>query len=98
MAKKVEDADKALIEAKAQLKAAEQEVERLSQEYLAKVDVILKEARSRVSEAERVKYETIKAFNEEYGPYVSTVTDERAVQDMINSIFSMERPLFRWFF
>ena len=93
LADKVAEADKQLAEAEAQLKAAEAEVEKISQEYLAKVDAILKDAQTRVSDAEKARFKAISDFNAEFGVYSTTITGEKAAHEFDRAIDSLQRRL-----
>ena len=98
LAANVEKADKVLAEARANLEVANQKAEKLSKEYLKSIEDLLNPARKAVNDAQAAKYEAIREFNEEYGPYKVSYTGDKAAQEMINTIRDMNRIFKRFWF
>ena len=81
LADAVEKSDEALKEAYALYDVAKERVQKLSSDYLREVDSIMKEAKSRVEEAEINKYNAIKDFNDKYGVYKTSYTGAKAAEE-----------------
>lgn len=94
LADDVEKSDEALKEARELYDIAEQQVQELSKEYLAKVDDIMKEAKDRLKKAETDRYNAIKAFNDSYGVYRVTYTGTKAAEDLKRTLKEMCNPSF----
>ena len=86
LASAVESADEKVKQAYADYETAKAKVEELSKKYLEEINAILDPAQEAVKEAERLRYEAVRNFNDNYGAYKVTVTGSRAAEDMIKAI------------
>lgn len=89
LAADVEAADEAVKEAYANYETAKVKAEELSKKYLAEVNEILEPAQKAVKDAERVRYEAIKKFNDNFGAYQVTYTGARAADEMMKAFNNM---------
>lgn len=98
LAAAVEAADEQVKQAYADYETAKVKVEELSKKYLDEINSLLDPAQKAVKEAERLRYEAIRNFNDSYGAYQVTYTGARAADEMmkaINNINSRASKLFR---
>ena len=86
LAAEVETADEKVKEAYVNYEAAKVKVQELSQKYLAEVNNILEPAKKAVKDAEKVRYEAIRRFNDSYGAYQVTYTGARAADEMMKAM------------
>ena len=86
LAAEVEAADEAVKEAYVNYESAKVKAEELSKKYLAEVNAILEPAKKAVKDAEKVRYEAIRKFNDSYGAYQVTYTGARAADEMMKAI------------
>lgn len=89
LAAAVETAEEAVKEAYVNYESAKVKVEELSKKYLAEVNAILEPAQKAVKDAEKVRYEAIRKFNDSYGAYQVTYTGARAADEMMKAISYM---------
>lgn len=85
LAKAVEDADKALDSAYEAFESAKKKVAELQKEYDAKVDAIMTPTRELITECIRNRAETIRQFNDKFGPYTTTYIGNKAVNEMFKA-------------
>lgn len=98
LANEVELADERVKKAYADYETAKAKAEELSKKYLEEVNAILDPAQKEVKEAERLRYEAIRNFNDSYGAYQVTYTGAKAADEMmkaINNINSRANKIFR---
>lgn len=86
LATAVEAADEKVKQAYADYETAKGKAEELSKKYLEEIDAILKPAQKAVKEAERLRYEAIRNFNDSYGAYQVTYTGAKAADEMMKAI------------
>lgn len=89
LANEVEAADAKVKEAYANYEAAKTKAEEISKKYLAELNSILEPAEVAVKEAEKVRYEAIRKFNDSYGAYQVTYTGARAADELTKAIKSI---------
>ena len=103
LAAAVEAADELVKKCYADYDQAQLKVEELSKSYLAEIDKILGDAKKAVKDAERARYDAIRKFNDTYGAYQVTYTGDKAADELlkaIRSINSTAHNIFRdsfWF-
>lgn len=85
LAKNIEDADKAIDEAYAELDRAKEAVQELQKEYDAKVDAILNPARENLQKCLTNRRDAIRAFNDKFGVYTTTYRGNDAVNEWIKT-------------
>lgn len=98
LATAVETADEKLKQAYADYETAKAKAEELSKKYLEEINALLDPAQKVVKEAERLRYEAIRNFNDSYGAYQVTYTGAKAADEMmkaINNINSKASKIFR---
>lgn len=98
LATAVETADEKLKQAYADYETAKAKAEELSKKYLEEINALLDPAQKAVKEAERLRYEAIRNFNDSYGAYQVTYTGAKAADEMmkaINNINSKASKIFR---
>lgn len=98
LATAVEAAEERVKQAYADYETARGKAEELSKKYLEEINAILDPAQKSVKEAERLRYEAIRNFNDSYGAYQVTYTGAKAADEMmkaINNINSRASKLFR---
>ena len=98
LAAEVEAAEEKVKQAYADYDTAKVQAEELSKKYLEEVNAILEPAQKAVKEAERLRYEAIRNFNESYGAYQVTYTGAKAADEMmkaISNINSRANKIFR---
>lgn len=69
------------------VKLADKEVEKAESDYadvVVKTNKMLKDARTKVHEARKNSCNTIRAFNDKYGPYTEVYTGEKAKKEFEN--------------
>lgn len=82
LANAVSKADDAVAKAYSEYEIAKQEVRKILEESNTRMEKILGPAKSAVTKAENVRFEAIKAYNREFGPYQSVYTGERAEKEL----------------
>ena len=98
LATAVEAAEERVKQAYADYETARGKAEELSKKYLEEINAILDPAQKAVKEAERLRYEAIRNFNDSYGAYQVTYTGAKAADEMmkaINNINSRANKIFR---
>ena len=98
LATAVEAAEERVKQAYADYETARGKAEELSKKYLEEINAILDPAQKSVKEAERLRYEAIRNFNDSYGAYQVTYTGAKAADEMmkaINNINSRANKIFR---
>ena len=98
LATAVEAADERVKQAYADYETAKAKAEELSKKYLEEINAILDPAQKAVKEAERLRYEAIRNFNDSYGAYQVTYTGAKAADEMmkaISNINSRANKIFR---
>lgn len=98
LATAVETADEKVRQAYADYETAKAKAEELSKKYLEEINALLDPAQKAVKEAERLRYEAIRNFNDSYGAYQVTYTGARAADEMmkaINNINARASKIFR---
>ena len=98
LATAVEAAEERVKQAYADYETARGKAEELSKKYLEEINAILDPAQKTVKEAERLRYEAIRNFNDSYGAYQVTYTGAKAADEMmkaINNINSRANKIFR---
>ena len=98
LASAVEAADERVKQAYADYETAKGKAEELSKKYLEEFNALLDPAQKAVKEAERLRYEAIRNFNDSYGAYQVTYTGAKAADDMmkaISNINSRANKIFR---
>lgn len=98
LANEVEIADERVKQAYADYETAKSKAKELSKKYLEEINSILDPAQKAVKEAERLRYEAIRKFNDSYGAYQVTYTGAKAADEMmkaISNINSRANTLFR---
>ena len=80
LAAEVEKASEKLKETEEALEAAENEVKILTEEYSKKIADILKPAKEAVTEATKSRYDAIRNFNKEFGPYTTVLSSSDAYE------------------
>ena len=102
LANNVEQAEQALKDAYKEYDIVKVEIERLSKEYLAKVDELTKPAQEKIKQAEANKYQAISEFNKYYGGYQTIYTGARAAEELLRALNMFDRrapdSLFKLFF
>ena len=86
LATAVEEADEKVKQAYADYETAKVKAEELSKKFLEEINAILDPAQKAVKEAERMRYEAIRNFNDSYGAYQVTYTGARAADEMMKAI------------
>lgn len=86
LAKAIEEADKAIDEANKLYDVAQDEAAKILEESNKQVTDILEAARGKVAEAHKQKLEAVRAFNEKFGAYTTTVTGQKAVDEFRRSV------------
>lgn len=99
MASKIEEANIKLKEANENYKLARNKAAEILEKSNKEVEVILDEAKEVVRKAEQAKLEAVRAFNEKYGAYTTTVTGEQATEEFNKAISKLATDFnpFRWF-
>ena len=99
MAGKIEEANIKLKEANENYKLARNKAAEILEKSNKEVELILDEAKEVVRKAEQTKLEAVRAFNEKYGAYTTTVTGEQATEEFNKAISKLAADfnLFRWF-
>ena len=99
MAGKIEEANIKLKEANENYKLARNKAAEILEKSNKEVEVILDEAKEVVRKAEQTKLEAVRAFNEKYGAYTTTVTGEQATEEFNKAISKLAADFnpFRWF-
>lgn len=98
LASAVEAADERVKQAYADYETAKGKAEELSKKYLEEINALLDPAQKAVKEAERLRYEAIRNFNDSYGAYQVTYTGAKAADEMmkaISNINSRANKMFR---
>lgn len=98
LATAVEAADEQVKQAYADYETAKTKAEELSKKYLEELNAILDPAQKAVKEAELLRYQAIRNFNDSYGAYQVTYTGAKAADDMmkaISNINSRANKIFR---
>ena len=98
LATAVETADEKVKQAYADYETAKAKAEELSKKYLEEINALLDPAQKAVKEAERLRYEAIRNFNDSYGAYQVTYTGAKAADEMmkaINNINARANKIFR---
>ena len=98
LAAAVEAADEKVKQAYADYETARGKAEELSKKYLEEINALLDPAQKAVKEAERLRYEAIRNFNDSYGAYQVTYTGAKAADEMmkaISNINSRANKIFR---
>lgn len=85
LAKDIEEADKAIDEAYAELDKANEAVQELRKEYDAKVDAIMNPARENLQKCLTNRRDAIRAFNDKFGVYTTTYRGSDAVNEWIKT-------------
>lgn len=85
LAKDIEEADKAIDEAYAELDKANEAVQELRKEYDAKVDAIMNPARENLQKCLTNRRDAIRAFNDKFGVYTTTYRGSDAVDEWIKT-------------
>ena len=91
----METADQNVKEAYVNYEAAKAKVEELSKKYLEEVNNILEPAKSAVKDAEQLRYEAIRRFNDSYGAYQVTYTGAKAADELMKAISNINSKAFR---
>ena len=86
LASAVEAADEKVKQAYADYETAKAKAEDLSKKYVEEINDLLDPAQKAVKEAERLRYEAIRNFNDSYGAYQVTYTGAKAADEMIKAI------------
>lgn len=86
LASAVEAADERVKQAYADYETAKGKAEELSKKYLEEINALLDPAQKAVKEAERLRYEAIRNFNDSYGAYQVTYTGAKAADEMMKAI------------
>lgn len=86
LAKAIEEADKKLVEANELYEVAKKQAAELIEKSNKEVSEILDKAEKTVTEAEVTKFNAIKAFNDKFGAYVTTISDEKAANEFNRSV------------
>lgn len=99
MAGKIEEADKKLKEANESYKLAKNKAAEILEKSNKEVETILEEAREVVRQAEKDRLEAVRAFNEKYGAYTTTLTGEKATEEFNKAISKLTDDFnpFKWF-
>lgn len=97
LANEVEAADAKVKQAYANYEAAKAKAEEMSKKYLAELNAILEPAEIAVKEAENVRYEAIRKFNDSYGAYHVTYTGARAADELMKAMSQLNAPTNKWF-
>ena len=85
LAKDIEEADKAIDEAYAELDKANEAVQELKKEYDAKADAIMNPARENLQKCLTNRRDAIRAFNDKFGVYTTTYRGSDAVNEWIKT-------------
>ena len=89
LAAKVEAAEAGVNEARANLELARQQAQELSKKYLEDIDAIMNPAKQKLQDAQKTRYNAIRAFNDAYGPYTATYTGEKAADEFARAVSDM---------
>lgn len=82
MAKSIETAQSKVDEANSLYEAAKTKAQSILDDAKKHAKEILDAAKLKVREAETAKYEAISAFNKKFGPYTTTLTGEKAANEL----------------
>lgn len=99
MASKIEEADKKLKDANENYKLAKNQAAEILEKSNKEVQEILDVAKESVRQAEKDRLEAVRAFNEKYGAYTTTLTGEQATEEFNKAISKLTNDFnpFRWF-
>lgn len=94
LAAKIDAAEAALKDAYANYEATKLKAEELSKKYLEEIDKMMIPAKEAITTAEKNRYQAIKEFNKYFGGYQVTYTGDRAAEEMLKALTSMQNKLF----
>ena len=99
MADRIEEANKKLKEANENYKLARNKAAEILEKSNKEVQDILDEAKDIIRQAEKEKLEAVKAFNDKYGVYTTTLTGEQATEEFNKAISKLAADFnpFKWF-
>ena len=93
LAKEIESAEEKVNLAYKDYDAAVEAVKKLREEFNKKAEEILNPAKEAISKAQEDRYKAIRAFNERYGVYTTTLSGDKAAKELdrithwIDSVF-----------
>ena len=98
LAKKIETADQELTEAYSNLDAAREKAREIQKEALKKIEDILRPAEEEVKSAQCRKLDAVREFNKKYGVFTTTLTGQKAAEEMSRVWKSFEKLFGDFFF
>ena len=97
LAAEIDAAETAVKEAYANYEATKAKAEELSKKYLEEIDNLMIPAKKAITDAEKKRYEAIKAFNNTFGAYQVTYTGARAADEMLKALNSLQNRAYKVF-
>lgn len=91
LAKIIEEKTKLVEEANKLYEDAKNQAKEILEESNKKVEDILSKAEAKVKQAEREKVEALISFNKEFGAYTTTITNDKAAEELKKSLSRFDK-------
>lgn len=98
LATRIEQAGKEVDKAYEDYEKAKEKAAKVLEESNKNIETILNEAKDVIKKAEENKRDAIQKFNQRYGPYTTTYTGEKALNEFNKVVDSLSKDFLRFWF